>query len=94
MSVLKSANDGVTILVDDIDFTPTSPTVAFIWSEIDKSITLKSGKPNASAVFTDGAFVLVDSKIAGEKLNVKFENIIFDGNILADSLTADNCLFR
>ncbi len=84
MQAVNAAEEGDVILVGDIDFTPASPDVPYsmMYIEIGKSITIKSGKRDGSACFQNGGFLIAGSKIAGEKLVCRFEDIIFDG--LAD----------
>ncbi len=88
MTAVNDAEEGDVLLVGDIDFSPLSPDVAysFMYITIDKSITIKSGKPDGAAVFLNGGFVLSGSKIAGEKISVTFENIIFDGKAEYENL--------
>ncbi len=88
MVAIKDAEDGDVILVGDIDFSPLSPDVpnSMMNITIQKSITIKSGEADA-AVFLNGGFILSGSKLRGEKLSVRFENIIFDGKADYDALT-------
>ncbi len=89
MAAVQEANDGDVLLVGDVDFSPNSPQIAnsYMFIEINKSITIKSGKKDGAALFTNGGFLFVGSKTAGEKISVAFENIIFDGKADYDSLT-------
>lgn len=90
---INEAKDGDVIYVDDIDFTPLSAS-EFVTNKkktIEKSITIKSGKKNESAIFTNGMFLVSGSKITGEKSCVSFENIVFDGTIDTENMTAENC---
>lgn len=96
---IHAANDGDILYVDDIDFTPTgSINNSWMRIEINKSLTIRSGKDSAKdggmggakAVFTNGSFILSGSKVAGESISLRFENIVFDGGInTADLKTTD-----
>ncbi len=88
MSAVSEAKDGDTIFVGDVDFSPLSPDVAnsMMFITVDKSIIFKSGKDEA-AIFTNAGFVLSGSKIPGKKIDVFFENIVFDGKTDASALT-------
>ncbi len=88
MSAVNEAKDGDTLLVGDIDFSPLSPDVpnSMMCITLDKSITIKSGKAEA-ALFLNGGFLLVGSKVSGEKISISFENIIFDGKADYEGLT-------
>ncbi len=87
---IHAANDGDILYVDDIDFTPTGGiNNSWMRIEINKSLTIRSGKDSAKdgsmggakAVFTNGSFILSGSKVAGESISLRFENIVFDGGI-------------
>ncbi len=86
---INEASDGDTILVGDIDFTPTSGSVPYstVCVKLDKSITLKSANKDG-AVFKNGGIQLVGSKSAGEKITCVFENIVFDGGADQNLITA------
>ncbi len=81
MTAVKNAENGDTLLVGDIDFSPLSPDVpnSMMFITVEKSLTVKSGKANSAAVFLNGGFILSGSKLDGEKISVSFENIVFDG---------------
>ncbi len=89
MTAVQSANDGETLLVGDIDFSPLSPDVpnSMMYITVEKSLTIKSGKADGVAVFLNGGFVLSGSKLTDEKISVRFENIVFDGKADQDTLT-------
>ncbi len=89
MTAVQNAEDGDTLLVGDIDFSPLSPDVpnSMMFITVEKSLTVKSGKPDGAAVFLNGGFVFSGSKLTGEKISVRFENIIFDGKADYDALT-------
>lgn len=86
---ISESKDGDTIYIDDIDFTPSSPDehITTRKKEINKSITIKSGKHNERAVLTKGMFMLLGSKISSEKITVSFEDIVFDGKIETKDLS-------
>ncbi len=88
-SALLEAEDGSTILVGDIDFSPTSPDIpnSFMNIELDRGVTIKSGKRDGAAVFTNGSFLLTGSKSSGSGTAYRFENIIFDGGADHESMT-------
>lgn len=91
---INDAKNGDVIYVDDIDFAPLSPDEYITGRQktIDKSITIKSGKEQGgAAVFSNGMFLISGSKISGEGVTVRFENIVFDGKIDTEHLTAENC---
>ncbi len=81
MATVRESSDGDIILVGDIDFMPVSPDAPYSMMNIviDKNITIKSGKSDGYSVFSNGGFLLTGSKAAGKKLEVSFENIVFDG---------------
>ncbi len=89
MTAVQNAKDGDTLLVGDIDFSPLSADVpnSVMYITVTKSLTIKSGKADGAAVFLNGGFVLSGSKSTGEKISVRFENIIFDGKAAYDTLT-------
>ncbi len=89
MTAVQNANDGDTLLVGDIDFSPLSPDVpnSMMCITVEKSITVKSGKSNGAAIFLNGGFALSGSKLNGEKISVQFENIVFDGKADQASLS-------
>ncbi len=89
MAAVNEAKEGDTLLVGDIDFTPLSPDVPYsmMTVTVEKSITIKSGKGDTPARFANGGFVLSGSKVTGEGISVRFENIIFDGLCDYDTLT-------
>ncbi len=95
MTAVNAAEEGDVLLVGDIDFSPLSPDVAhsFMHITVDKSITIKSGKTDGAAVFLNGGFVLSGSKIAGEKISVTFENIIFDGKAEYENLMESDYVY-
>ncbi len=90
MTAINEAENGDTLLVGDIDFSPLSPDVpnSVMNIEIGKDITLKSGKSDGAAVFTNGSLLLSGSKISGEKTVCRFENIVFDGKADFENLCA------
>ncbi len=89
MTAVHNAQDGDTLLVGDIDFSPLSPDVpnSMMAVTVEKSLTIRGGKSDGAAVFLNGGFVLSGSKLSDETLSVRFENIIFDGKADADRLT-------
>ncbi len=89
---LNSAKDGDTLLVGDIDFNLPS-TGAVNTAErlnLDKSITIKSGKSDGNAVFTGASFILCGTMISGEVSNFTFENITFDEALDTGALTDED----
>ncbi len=88
-SAVSEAAEGAVILVGDIDFSPTSPNIpnSLMNIEIKKNITLKNGKRDGEAVFTNGGFLLVGSKASDEKIVCRFEGIVFDGKTDQAALT-------
>lgn len=88
---IHAANDGDILYVDDIDFTPAdSIDNSWMRIEVNKSVTIKSGKADGKAVFINGSFLLSGSKVANESISLCFENIIFDGGVnTADLKTTD-----
>ncbi len=89
MTAVQNAEDGDTLLVGDIDFSPLSPDVpnSMMFITLEKSLTIKSGKAEGAALFLNGAFVLSGSKLTGEKISLRFENIVFDGKADYGALT-------
>ncbi len=89
MTAVQNAKDGDTLLVGDIDFSPLSPDVpnSMMCITVDKSLTIKGGKTDGASVLLNGAFVLSGSKLGGEKISVRLENIVFDGKADYDNLT-------
>lgn len=81
-AAINAANDGDTLYVGDIDFSPVGG-VNNTWMRIEanKSLTFKSGKKDGKSVFTNGSIILTGSKSAGGKNTFYFENIIFEGGI-------------
>lgn len=91
LSAISNARDGDVLLVGHIDFTaPTGIFNELMRVQLDKSLTIRSGLENEKAVFTNGSFLLRGSKVAGEQLQCTFENIIFDGAVDTDALTAED----
>ncbi len=91
MTAVRDAKDGDVLLVGDIDFRPTSPSVPYssIFIRTETDITIKSGKADGTAaVFQNAGFVIAGSKTSGEKTTCRFENIVFDGCADTASLTA------
>ncbi len=88
MSAINDADDGDTIFVGDIDFSPHSPDIAnsYMTVGIKKSLNIKSGK-QGGAVFANGGFLLSGSKVSGEKIQLVFENIVFDGKADSESIS-------
>ncbi len=89
VTAVQNAKDGDTLLVGDIDFSPLSPDVpnSMMNITVQKSLTIKSGKTDGAALFLNGGFVLSGSKLMGDRISVRFENIIFDGKAVYDALT-------
>lgn len=88
-TAIRAAKDGDTLYVGDIDFTPSGDMFKLIMRiEADKSLTIKSGKSNEKAVFTNGSFILSGSKTDSGRNTFHFENIIFDGGVDTSLLTA------
>lgn len=88
-TAIRAAKDGDTLYVGDIDFTPSGDMFKLIMRiEADKSLTIKSGKSNEKAVFTNGSFILSGSKADSGRNTFHFENIIFDGGVDTSLLTA------
>lgn len=86
-TAIRAAKDGDTLYVGDIDFTPSGDMFKLIMRiEADKSLTIKSGKSNEKAVFTNGSFILSGSKTDSGRNTFHFENIIFDGGVDTASL--------
>ena len=86
-TAIRAAEDGDTLYVGDIDFTPSGDIFNLIMRiEADKSLTIKSGKRNAKSVFTNGSFILSGSKTGDSRTHFYFENIIFDGGVDTSSL--------
>lgn len=90
-TAVRAANDGDTIYVGDIDFTPPGDIDnSWMRIEADKSLTVRSGKNGGKAVFTNGSFILSAGKTADGKNTFRFENIVFDGGTdTAELSTAD-----
>ncbi len=88
LSAVAQAKEGDTLLVGDIDFTPTSPDVPYsmMCITVERDLTIKSGL-ETPATFHNGGFLIAGSKVAGETLSVTFENIIFDGKADQNALT-------
>ena len=86
-AAIRAAKDGDTIYVGDINFTPSGNIFnSLMRVEADKSLTIKSGKSDGRAVFTNGSFILSSSKSGYGRNTFHFENIIFDGGIDATTL--------
>lgn len=81
--------DNDIIYVDDIDFTPTSKDeyITNMKMTVSKSITIKSFNKENNATFKNGMFLLKGNKSFGDDINVRFENINFDGNIDSSNLS-------
>lgn len=91
LSAINDARDGDILLVGDIDFTaPMGIFNELMRVELDKSITIRSGKSDSKAVFKNGSFLLRGSKMAGGGISCSFENILFDGAVDTVSLTASD----
>ena len=89
LAAIDEAETGDVLLVGHIDFTaPTGFFNEMMRIQLSKSITIRSGLTNEKAVFTNGSFLLRGSKVFGETLQCKFENIIFDGAVDTAALTA------
>ena len=91
ISAIKSAHDGDTIYVDDIDFVSNTDGLYNVYERIDinKSITLV-GKESKS-LFNHGSFNILAGKTSDQKAVVKFENIIFKEYEVANtSITASD----
>lgn len=89
LSAIGDAEEGDVLLVGHIDFTaPTGIFNELMRVQLDKGITIRSGLKNEKAVFTNGSFLLRGSKVAGARLQCTFENIVFDGAVDTDGLTA------
>ncbi|MCQ2566027.1 MAG: hypothetical protein MJ194_04175, partial [Clostridia bacterium] len=81
-TAIRAAKDGDTLYVGDIDFTPSGNIFnSLMRVEADKSLTVKSGKSDGKAVFTNGSFILSGAKTDDGRNTFHFENIIFDGGI-------------
>ena len=79
---IHDANEGDTIFVGDIDFTPTGSVAnSLMRIAVNKCLTIKSGKNGEKAVFTKGGFILSGAKAGSERSTFIFENIIFDGGV-------------
>lgn len=87
---INNAKDGDVILVGDVNFAPLSPDeyLSTRKKTITKSITIKSA--NGVATFSNGMFSVEGSKVTGEVIDVKFENILFDGTIDIAQVNAEN----
>ncbi len=86
-TAIHGAKDGDTLYVGDIDFTPSGDIFnSWMRIETDKSITIKSGKSDGKAVFTNGSFILSGSKTGNNRNTFLFENIVFDGGVDTASL--------
>lgn len=86
---IRAAKDGDVLYVGDIDFTPLGDSYKLIMRiEADKSLTIKSGKSDGKAVFTNGSFILSGSKASGDGNTFNFENIVFDGGVDTSKLKA------
>ncbi len=73
-AALASAEDGAVLLVDDVDFgLPDLPLSV----SIRKSVTIKGGKEDGRAQFTNGAFQVEG---LADTISVGFENIDFRGS--------------
>lgn len=88
-SAIKYAKDGDTIFVSDINFniSATGAVNEIERLSINKSITIKSAKNGEKATFLGGSFVLEGTLLAGESSDVKFIDIIFDGEVDGTALT-------
>lgn len=86
-TAIRAAKDGDTLYVGDIDFTPSGNMFKLIMRiEADKNLTIKSGKSDGKAVFTNGSFILSGAKTDDGRKTFYFENIIFDGGVDTASL--------
>ena len=86
-AAIRAAKDGDTLYVGDIDFTPSGNIFnSLMRVEADKSLTVKSGKSDGKAVFTNGSFILSGAKTDDGRNTFHFENIIFDGGVDTSSL--------
>ena len=91
LSAISNAREGDVLLVGHIDFTaPTGIFNELMRVQLDKGLTIRSGLENEKAVFTNGSFLLRGSKVAGEQLQCTFENIVFDGAVDTNELTAED----
>ena len=91
LSAISNAREGDVLLVGHIDFTaPTGIFNELMRVQLDKSLTIRSGLENEKAVFTNGSFLLRGSKVAGEQLQCTFQNIVFDGAVDTNALTAED----
>lgn len=87
LAALRSAKDGDTLYVGDIDFSPPFGTVhSVLRIEIDKSVTIASGKAE-NAVLTDACFQLFGGK---EGITCTFRDVVFDGNVDAKTVYAED----
>ena len=84
---IENANDGDTILVDDITFESQGVPVS-----IGKNLTLRSAKEHGTAIFSRAAFVLDGSE---KDLDVSFDNITFyaeaDALSIRDDIWSEDC---
>ena len=87
MRTISEAKAGDTIYVGDIDFDELPPGWQTTLNSskrliVNKSLTIKSGKPDGSAaVFAGGSFILSGPILDAQSISCNFENIIFDGGI-------------
>lgn len=87
-TAIRAAKDGDTLYVGDIDFTPSGDMFKLIMRiEADKNLTIKSGKSDGKAVFTNGSFILSGAKTDDGRNTFHFEDIIFDGGVDTSKLT-------
>lgn len=90
---VSQAKDGDTIYVGDIDFSVTGVEGAYNRLErisIERGITVAAA--NGEAVFTRAAFNLEGVENDGRRLNVRFENIRFEGGADTAALTDSDWL--
>ena len=86
-TAIRAAKDGDTLYVGDIDFTPSGNIFnSLMRVETDKSLTIRNGKSDGKAVFTNGSLILSGSKTSDSRNMFHFENIIFDGGVDTSSL--------
>lgn len=82
---IMNAQDGDTILVGDITFTPMPMGMM----QVPKNLVIKSGKEE-HAVFTDATFALNGTASDAAPLKVRFEGIDFKGDNAESGIDAEN----
>ena len=92
INALNEAKDGDVLLVGDIDFNLNYTGAVNIVERIDieKSVTIKSGKKEENAIFKGASFILNGTKIGGECSFFTFEEITFDDGLDTSILTNED----